>query len=399
MTTVANSKSLREPWAMAAIAEIATAPLRHGQHVRVLHDGALAFPAMLAAIRAAQRTVCLENFIFANDRTGGEFADALAAAARRGVDVRVLYDPIGTMLVRGGSIRRRLKQADVHVRPFRPFSPLQPWSWIHLYYRDHRKLLIVDGSVAFIGGLCLSDNWSPSSHGGAGWRDTAARLRGPVVNDCLVAFERMWHRASRRGPHTTGATPFNLPAAGPAGKGDTDVVLVGDRPRTFRVAALYEWLADRAERTIDITDAYFVAPTRVFDALRRAARRGVRVRLLLPGRNNHPLTGFAARRIYQPLLEVGAEIWEWNGVMLHAKTAVVDGSISLIGSSNLDPLSLHRNYELNVVVGPGRSSDIMQQFFEDDLRKARRLNLDEWKRRPAVYRLLEQVAWLFSWNM
>jgi len=401
MATAANSITLADPRAMEAIAGLAKAPLRRGHHVRILHDGALAFPSMIAAIRSAQRTVCFENFIFVHDRTGEDFAVALETAARRGVDVRVLYDPIGTMLVKGGSIRRRLKQSGVQVRMFRPFSVTQPWSWLHLYYRDHRKLLVVDDAAAFVGGINIGDNWSPASHGGAGWRDTAAVVRGPAVADCQLAFDRMWQRAMERMPGSSGASHLELPAAQlpPAARGDEDVVVVGDRPRTHRVAALYEWLADRAEVSFDITDSYFVAPRRVFDALVRAARRGVRVRLLLPGRNNHPLAGLAARRIYEPMLEAGGEIWEWGGVMLHAKTAVVDGVISLIGSSNLDPLSLHRNYELNVVVGRGRATAVLQRFFEDDLQSARRLTLEEWRQRPLIYRIGEQIAWLFSWNL
>lgn len=400
MATLANSPALAAPHAMEEIAALAEAPLRRGHHVRILHDGSLAFPAMISAIRSARLSVCFENFIFAHDRTGEEFAVALEDAARRGVEVRVLYDPIGTLLVKGGSIRRRLKKANVTVRPFRPFTFKQPWSWLHLTYRDHRKLLIVDDLTAFVGGINIGDNWSPASHGGQGWRDTAAAVRGPAVLDCRLAFERMWKRALEKVPGSSGASHFQLPTATlPAERGDADVVVVGDRPRKHRVASLYEWLADRAERSFDITDSYFVAPRRVFDALVRAARRGVRVRLLLPGRNNHPVAGLAARRIYQPLLEAGAEIWEWNGVMLHAKTAVVDGVISLIGSSNLDPLSLYRNYELNVVVGPGRATAVLATFFEDDLRQARQVNLDEWRRRPLIYRIGEQLAWLFSSNL
>lgn len=400
MATLANSSSLAAPQAMEAIAALAQAPLRRGHHVRILHDGSLAFPAMLAAIRSARRSVCFENFIFAHDRTGEEFAVALEGAARRGVEVRLLYDPIGTMLVKGGSIRRRLKKSGVTVRMFRPFTFKQPWSWWHLYYRDHRKLLVVDDSAAFVGGINIGDNWSPASHGGQGWRDTAAMVRGPAVEDCQLAFERMWRRALEKVPGTAGASQFMLPAAKPlAARGDEDVVLVGDRPRQHRVAALYEWLADRAEQSIDITDSYFVAPRRVLDALVRAARRGVRLRLLLPGRNNHPIAGLAARRIYQPVLDAGGEIWEWGGVMLHAKTAVVDGVISMIGSSNLDPLSLHRNYELNVVVGPGRATQVLQGFFETDLLSARRVSLDEWRQRPLLYRIGEELAWLFSWNL
>jgi len=374
------------------LARIAAAPLRYGHAVRILRDGALAFPAMLAGIRAAKHSVSFENFILADDATGQDFTNGLAGARRRGARVRVIYDPIGTLLVKGGSVAHRLKDADVEARPFRPLSPIAPWSWIRLRHRDHRKLLVCDDVVAFVGGICISDHWAPSDRGGAGWRDTAVSIRGPAVGDLQVAFERMWGRA-RLEASTQRPPPERQP---PPEKGEAAVIVVGDQPGAGRVAAIYEWLADRAEATIELTDAYFVAPPPVLQALIRAARRGVRVRLLLPGRNNHPVAGFAARRIYQQLLDAGAEIHEWTGVMLHAKTAVVDGFVTLVGSSNLDPLSLRRNYELNALVADPEVGRAMRDLFASDLLKATPVRREEWHRRPLTARLAESVATLFA---
>ena len=374
------------------LARIAAAPLRYGHAVRILRDGALAFPAMLAGIRAAKHSVSFENFILADDATGRDFTNGLAGARRRGARVRVIYDPIGTLLVKGGSVAHRLKDADVEARPFRPLSPIAPWSWIRLRHRDHRKLLVCDDVVAFVGGICISDHWAPSDRGGAGWRDTAVSIRGPAVGDLQVAFERMWGRA-RLEASTQRPPPERQP---PPEKGEAAVIVVGDQPGAGRVAAIYEWLADRAEATIELTDAYFVAPPPVLQALIRAARRGVRVRLLLPGRNNHPVAGFAARRIYQQLLDAGAEIHEWTGVMLHAKTAVVDGFVTLVGSSNLDPLSLRRNYELNALVADPEVGRAMRDLFASDLLKATPVRREEWHRRPLTARLAESVATLFA---
>jgi len=384
------SPRLAAPRALLELARIAEAPLRYGHAVRIHRDGALAFPAMLAGIRAAKRSVCFENFIVADDATGHDFAVGLEKARRRGAQVRVLYDPIGTLLVSGGSIARRLRAAEVEARPFRPLSPLAPWSWVRLRHRDHRKLLVCDDMVAFVGGICISDHWAPSDRGGAGWRDTAVSVRGPAVADFQLAFERMWRRA-RQEPlsRTRAGTP-------PAEKGEAAVVVVGDRPGLGRVAAMYTWLADNAEESIELTDAYFVAPRQVLDALIRAARRGVRVRLLLPGRNNHPVAGLAARRIYQPLLDAGAEIHEWTGMMLHAKTAVVDGFVTLVGSSNLDPLSLHRNYELNALVADPATGAAMRDLFASDLARAARVLPDDWRRRPLRARAAEAAATLFA---
>ncbi len=372
------------------LARIAAAPLRYGHAVRILRDGALAFPAMLAGIRAARRAVGFENFIVADDATGRDFTAALGAARRLGARVRVIYDPIGTLLVRGGSVARRLAEAEIEARPFRPLSPLAPWSWLRLRHRDHRKLLVCDDLVAFVGGICISDHWAPSDRGGAGWRDTAVSIRGPAVGDLQLAFERMWVRARLEPPRPA------EPPRPPREKGEAAVIVVGDHPGSGRVAAIYAWLADRAESTIELTDAYFVAPVPVLQALARAARRGVRVRLLVPGRNNHPVAGLAARRIYQPLLDAGAEIHEWTGVMLHAKTAVVDGFITLVGSSNLDPLSLRRNYELNALVADPEVGRAMRELFAADLLKATPVKPQEWRRRPRRARLAEAVATLFA---
>jgi cardiolipin synthase len=155
-------------------------------------------------------------------------------------------------------------------------------------------------------------------------------------------------------------------------------------------------VAGAARRLIEIADAYFVAPAGVLRALARAATRGVSVRLLVPGRTNHPAAGAAARRIYGPLLEAGAEIYECNGVMLHAKTAVVDGVVSMVGSSNLDPLSLHRNYELNVVIGDAGTGQVMPDLFARDIESATRVDLGEWRRRPYWSRVFESFASLFA---
>jgi len=384
------SPRLASPLALLELAEIAAAPLRYGHAIRVLRDGALAFPAMLAGIRASRRSVCFENFIMADDRTGREFAAALRKAGERRAKVRVLYDPVGSLLVRGAPVGRLLRKAGIDARAFRPLSPLAPWSWLRLRHRDHRKLLVCDDLIAFVGGICIADHWAPSDLGGAGWRDTAVSIRGPAVLDLQLAFDRMWSRARSEPP------PTSLSRRPPPEKGEAAVIVVGDRPGLGRVAAIYEWLADRAEASIELTDAYFVAPRRVLEALIRAARRGIRVRLLLPGRNNHPVAGLAARRIYQPLLDAGAEIYEWSGVMLHAKTAVVDGLVALVGSSNLDPLSLHRNFEMNALIADPEAGRAMSNLFASDLENAARVENAEWRRRPLRARAAESAATLFT---
>ncbi len=387
-TSESAPQAFLSPAATAELSRLAGAPGRSLPDVRILRDGSAAFPAMIALIEGARRRVRFENFIFAGDATGRRFAAALSAAARRGVDVRVLYDPIGTLMVRGGSIAGVLRRDGVLARPFRPLSPVAPWSWLRLRHRDHRKTLAVDGSSAVVGGLCISDDWAATAAGGGNWRDTALLVQGPLAGDVEAAFETMWELAGAAS--TRAAVDPAPPTVPPLG------VVVADRPDLGRVANVYEWLANRARHTLEITDAYLVAPRRVLASFEAAARRGVAVRLLLPGRNNHPLAGAAARRIYQPLLDAGARIYEWAGAMVHAKTAVVDGEVTLVGSSNLDPLSMHRNYELNLLVVDTVTGTGMREMFERDLTGARAVDPGEWQHRPLWQRVAERAAGVFD---
>jgi len=370
------------------LSKLVGARARPATEIRILRDGENTFPAMIELIDAAQSEVLFENFIFAGDETGRRFADVLSAATRRGIDVRVLYDPVGTMMVRGGSIARALIQRGVEVRPFSPLSFLDPRTWGRIRHRDHRKTLTVDGEASVVGGLCISNHWAPASQGGAGWRDTALLVRGPVAADVKQAFEAMWKCADGRDVHVVPEPGGSLspPAA----------LVVADRPGLQHVANLYASMADRSQRSLEITDAYLVLQKSAQVTFCAAARRGVSVRMLLPGRNNHPLAGAAARRGYESLLQAGVEIWEWDGAMIHAKTAVMDGELTLVGSSNLDPLSMHRNYELNLLVADAVTGGRMQDMFEQDLTTATRIELSAWRRRPRWQRLAESVGALFG---
>lgn len=344
---------------------------------------------MLELIASARSRVLFENFIFAADATGRRFAGALSAAAARGVEVRVLYDPIGTLMVRGGSIARVLRESRVRARPFHPLSPYSPRSWGSLRHRDHRKTLTVDGATTVVGGLCISDHWARQEEGGSGWRDTALLVSGPVAQDLERAFEALWQGARAQagvGDHGAQAAPESLPA----------VWMLADWPGARRVAHLYAWLAARAQRCLEITDAYLVLPKRALSAFAAAAGRGVRVRMLLPGHNNHRVAGAAARHRYELLLEAGVEIWEWQGAMVHAKTLGVDTELTLVGSSNLDPLSLRRNFEMNLLLADPAAGRLMHEIFERDLEGARRVEPSTWRRRPRWRRLAESAGSLFS---
>jgi len=373
---------------IADLSKLVGTPARPAAEVHILRDGEHAFPAMFELIDAARSEVLFENFIFSGDETGRRFANALAAAARRGIGVRVLYDPIGTLMVRGGSILQHLTRLGVGVRAFSPPSVWKPQSWGRIRHRDHRKTLTVDGEVSIVGGLCISNNWAPTRQGGAGWRDTALLVRGPVAGDVKRAFEAMWAHPNER------ELPIDPAPSGALAPPAT--LVVADRPGVQHVAALYASMADRAQHSLEITHAYLVLQKTAQAMFCAAAERGVSVRMLLPGRNNHPMVGAATRHGYESLLRSGVEIWEWNGAMIHAPTAVMDGKLTLVGSSNLDPLSMHRNYELNLLVADVDTGEHMREMFERDLESATRIELASWRERPRWQRLAESIGALFS---
>ncbi|MEX1111044.1 MAG: phosphatidylserine/phosphatidylglycerophosphate/cardiolipin synthase family protein [Chthoniobacterales bacterium] len=391
MNPSSSQESLLQPAMVAELSRRASAPARAIEEARVLLDGQQAFPVMLELIRSAQRSVWFENFIFAGDATGLRFAKVLGEAARRGVEVRVLYDPVGTMMVKGGSIASALRAERVDSRPFRPVSLLAPWTWPRLRHRDHRKTLVIDGETAVVGGLCVSNNWAGHDDGGQNWRDTALLVRGPVAGDVAVAFESMWRRAVMEEvpvPSVFTEAP-EIPCA----------LVAADQPGALHVAYVYMWLAAHAQRSLHITDAYLVTPEPVVAAFEAAARRGVDVRFLLPGNNNHPVAAASARRRYARLLAAGARIYEWRGMMVHAKTVVADGEISIVGSSNLDPLSMTRNYELNLLVADVRTGGAMAEMFERDLRGAREIHAADWAKRPLWQRAVESMVSVFDGNL
>lgn len=377
---------------VADLSRLASAPARGVEEAVILRDGEQAFPAMLSLIREARRSVYFENFIFAGDATGRRFAKALGEAARRGVEVRVLYDPVGTMMVKGGSAAAALRSEGVAALPFRPVSPLAPWTWSRLRHRDHRKTMVVDGEVAVVGGLCISDNWAAHSDGGHNWRDTALQVRGEIVGDVAFAFHCMWHLASG-GEAPVPRIPGDEVVKVPCG------MVAADQPGAHHVAGVYLWMAAHAQETLDITDAYLVTPEPVVAAFEAAARRGVKVRFLLPGNNNHPFAAASARCRYERLLKSGARIYEWRGMMVHAKTAVADGAITLVGSSNLDPLSMTRNYELNLLIADRTTGEAMRVMFEHDLHGAREIHPEQWARRPLWHKAAEWAARLFDDNL
>ena len=329
-----------------------------GNRLELQYEGSSTFSSWLEGISRAQCMVYLENYLIRDDRVGRAFRDVLIEKARSGVPVYVVYDWVGCWAT-PRSYWKPLKQAGVHVRAFNPPTP----SWLRdpfgILRRDHRKLIVLDGKVAYVGGFCLGVEWAGRPTHPA-WRDTAVKISGPAARAAARAFEATW-----RGMGESLGLSQKLPILSDVG--DTPVWLIEGEPGRTRVYRTIHWVAARAKERIWITDAYFVAPQSVSEALGAAAQQGVDVRILVPAQNNWLLVGSLSRGGYRSLLKSGVRIFEWQGPMIHAKTAVVDGVWSRVGSSNLNSASLIGNWELDVGVLDTELASQLEELFLTDL--------------------------------
>jgi cardiolipin synthase A/B len=331
-----------------------------GNAVRVLRNASENYPAWLDALGTAKQRVCFENYIFSDDSTGRTFAVALAELARRGVRVRVLYDWLGCLGEGAGRILREVAAAGAEVRAFNPPRLDRPLAWLT---RDHRKAIAIDGVVAFVSGLCVSDRWAGDARRGSEeWRDTGVELRGPSVADVERAFGSAWIAA--------GGDPIPTEELGARGTvpstGAVAVRVVATEPNEAGLFRLDLLVSGLARRTLFLADAYFFATTPYVEALRAAARDGVDVRLLVPGASDLWLVSSVSRAGYRPLLEAGVRVFEWNGPMMHAKTSVADDRWARVGSSNLNVASWLGNFELDVAIeDEGVAGEMRRQYLAD----------------------------------
>lgn len=355
-----SSKPLSQFVADQLFSRVAGAERVDGNVVRVLRDGAENYPAWLEAIRGARRWINFENYIIRNDTIGREFADALMEKARQQVTVRVLYDWMGCMTTWPG-LWRQLRRAGVEVRCFNPPSLTSPFGWLS---RNHRKSVCVDGEVGYVAGLCVGQVWvGDPARNKAAWRDTGIELRGPAVADLDIAFAQSWTFSGGTMPE-----PHEMHTPEPSGA--VAVRVIGSKPNTMGIYRLDQVIAAMARRRLWLTDAYFVGTTSYVRALCEAAEGGVDTRLLVPGASDLPISKALSRAGYRPLLESGVRVFEWNGPMLHAKTAVADGRWARIGSSNLNLASWMGNWELDVAIEDDTVAAEMEAMFEGDLRHA-----------------------------
>ncbi|HZX97648.1 MAG TPA: phospholipase D-like domain-containing protein [Myxococcales bacterium] len=367
-----------------------------GHRVRLLFGGVEAYPAMLDAIATARTEIALETYIWASDANGRRFVDAVCIKAQEGVRVRCVIDGAGSFGFSGADVAR-MRAAGVLLSIFHPVGPWRArWGW---QVRDHRKLLIVDGRVAFAGGMNLGDDYAPKAWGGHGWNDVHMQVEGPVLRDIRRLFEETWIYATPEN--------WNPDEALPAPGASTEIVPVHGSTTRVQALAVGRFLARRsvqhhfehamlaARHRIWIEAAYFIPNRALRGALKHAARRGVDVRVTVPRYSDIPGLTHASQYTWASLLKSGVAIYEWLPGMLHGKTLTIDGAWSAVGSYNLDSRSLLYNWEIALEVLDERVAEQLDQKFRDDLEFCEKVDPALWKKRSLWQRLRERFFYVF----
>jgi cardiolipin synthase len=368
-------------------------PVHAGNRIAAIDSGTNAYPQMLAAIRKAKHHIHLQSYIIGTDTISREFMEALAERAAAGVHVRLLYDRFGSTLAHlTGFFRKYTRNKQIQVAGWTQANPLKRQLQINL--RNHRKVLVIDGNLAFFGGINLHDENAASARGGP-IRDYHFRVEGPLVQELQYSFLRDWHFITAENPETL-LSPEHFPQPGPAG--NTTARLINSGPSTSKDVAVETFFnaITLAQNQILAVTPYFVPPDEILRALHSAALRGVDVRLIVPQKNNHRYAGLAARALYEDLLSVGVRIYERHPPFIHAKAMVIDSELSLIGTANLDNRSLKLNYETTAAVYGPDFADILKNMIHQDIGFSDEIVLEKWRKRPASQRLLENLSLLMA---
>jgi len=360
---------------------------RRGHRVEVYVAGGETYPAMLGAIRAAEREILIETYIWADDATGKEFVEALEERAQKRLDVYALIDGFGSLGL-SESTRGRLRDAGVALAVFHPVRPWRRrWAW---RVRDHRKLLVVDGTVAFTGGLNIANEYGPAAPSGRHWHDIHSRVTGPAVEDLRRHFFAAWRHATGKDVDQP-ALAREEPRPDRRDEARVQVLGLGGLRDRRRIRRHYHFAVRQARRTVRIVAAYFVPDRGWRRLLKNAVRRGVDVRVMFAHESDVPAVRWAARATYGELLRTGVSVYEWLPSVLHAKVLSVDGVICAVGSYSLDRRSLLLNWEMSLLVGDDMTARTLERLFDTDLERCVAIDGATWARRGVLERLVERL--------
>ena len=383
-----SDSAASDPRHAGYLAGLLGVPLTHGNRLTVHTNGDQLYPAMLAAIGAATRRISFETYIYEAGQMGDAFTRAFEDAARRGVRVNLVIDAVGG----SGIDDAHVKQLEAAGCRIVRFNTLRWYSLEEVNYRTHRKILVIDGTIAFTGGAGIADHWLGDAQDAEHWRDTMIEIAGPAARPIEAGFyENFTEGAAEVVPELDDSKP----PAGP--EGEAFVVRSSPSGGANDMKRLYLMALAAARRTVDITTPYFVPDESSLWSMQDAVNRGVKIRLLVEGDITDAMpVKHASRSYYDQLLELGIDIYEYQPTMLHAKTLVVDGAWSMFGSANFDNRSLELNDELNVAVAdPGLAARLLADF-QEDLQVSRRLTLEAWRQRSFSLKVREQFWALFG---
>jgi cardiolipin synthase A/B len=385
-----KNRIIRTPRFLRIFTRNTSASVSRGNRVMLFSQGGDFVPALLQAVMAAERQVDLEFYIIRDDCTGCGFSEALLSAAARGVSVRLIYDYIGCFDT-PGSFFKRLEKGGVRCLPFNP--PPFRFGWFDK--RNHRKMAIVDGHTAFVGGVNIGDEYAGFGESTTRWRDMGVRIDGPAAVELQALFRACWQDEGGKN-HAGDFIPVTAP---PEDEEGDSVIIVSGGPHQnrSRIRSAFRMALAGASEDVKILNPYFLPGPRLLRSLLRAAGRGVRVRLVLPEKSDVPLVRLLSRSYYALLLREGIEIYERQGTVLHAKVMLIDDYWAVIGSANLDQRSFHRNHEINVIVDSNEFGEQVAELFMGELPLCRRIELAEHERRGFMVRLLERCCSLLSW--
>jgi cardiolipin synthase len=371
-----------------AIEKIFEGRFSYASNIELLWKGGDSFKTIFDAVKSAKDFICLEFYIFRNDETGGELAELLKQKSREGVRVYLIYDHFGSF---GTPLKfwKDLKNAGINIKASHPFKWTNPCHYVH---RDHKKLIIIDGKKAFAGGLNIANEYS-GFHlrlRGRGWRDTGIMLEGPIVNELLNIFKKAWRTWGRETLEISNSkfqipnSKENIPAI---------PIFVNSARGRRRMRRLLYYSINHSKKSISLTTAYFTPSRRMVETLENAVKRGVKVRLLIPGISDVPAVSYAGKAFFSRLLKAGVEIYTYEGEILHAKAYIFDNCWGIIGSTNLDFQSLRYNDEGNVGILDSGFTLKMTNIFAEDLKHSTQINPIEWQNRPLKEKIKE---WFFS---
>ena len=350
-----------------------------GAEIEIYSEGVELFDHMLTAIQNAKETIYFESYIWKSDVLGEKFKEAVIAKAREGVQVLLIYDAFGNLVV-----PRKFKKypddlENLHVLPFwRPQGLIQ-YLWIGNFKFDHRKILVTDNEVAFVGGYNIGELYRTE------WRDTHMRVTGEYVHNLAHSFVKFWNHHRRDRPEIVEPSP--------PWKGNFRVHRNNPNQKNYPIRSMYLHAIEHAQEYIRFTNAYFVPDPSIRQAIIDAAKRGVRVEILVPWQSNHVIADWLGRHSFDKYLEAGCRLYGYDGEMIHSKTATVDGIWTTIGTANLDQLSLTWNHEINVEIFDSGVAEQMDQIFEKDLTNSHEIMLEEWNSRPRHSKIGE---WILS---